>query len=299
MEELNQTSEESTVIALLKALVEDHTSEGLPAKNEFFYYFGLGHVNRAMPKQDPDWKGFGEKGNAFCQRMFIIANDFDNIVTIIHKIHWLSIQWLSGKLPLEHWQAYVSTDIHSFHTELRSIFDSIAIAISNSAVKVNQVPKSFTDLLSYCKKNSQQAKALLGQDLCSLILDTDWFLQNKAFRDQIVHFERDVEIGFCKYGNFCQLFFRTTIGDRPNHIYKGPKKFELGKDGWILYDQYVGYYFGRLWHLLNEVCRIIGANLNLPKSGFNWLHPRLNTALDCITESIKVLDGTTKFAPDC
>jgi len=276
----------------LRTLHSDYTSGGLPSRGEFFYYFGLGQVNRAMPHQDPDWKGYGKTGDDFCKRMFILANDFDNIVTLIHKIDWLSGQWQNDQVTEENWAAYVKTDIYSFHAEVRSICDSIAKAIQIASEEPGQTSDSFNGLRELCTKNKERAVELFGDELADLIISADWFSESRHLRDQIIHYERDVQLALTAGTSEQRLLFRTVVGDQPKDVYKGPGEFQYGQDGWILFSPYAGYYFGRLWHFLNEMCRLCGARLNLPKSGFSWVNHRLPVALDHIAKAIERLDSS-------
>lgn len=301
-EQPQSIGDRANAITQLRSLVSDNTGTKLPSNGEFFYYFGLGQFNRVMPLHDPDWKGFGAKGDEFCKRMFILANDFDSIVTIIHKVEWLTAQWQQRLLEEQHWSAYVKTDIHAFHAELRSVYDSIAKAISISSNKSNQLPDSFHDLREFCQINGGRAESLIGKELTALIASAEWFSESRHIRDQIIHFERDVRLGVVQRADSLVVMFRTVIGEAPNDVYQGPVEFRLEGDGWIMFRPYSGYYFGRLWHLLNEVCRLAGQRLTVPKSGFSWVHPRLQSALDsvsCAVELLELAKGSEEWMKNC
>lgn len=278
------------VLDELRQLVSDNAADKLPVHGEFFYYYGLGQVNRVMPFQDPEWKGYGEKGDQFCKRMYILANDFDNIITILHKIYWLTSQWQHQQLPEVHWNAYIKTDIHSFHAEMRSVCDSIAKAIQISSAKPGHDYGTFERLKTFCEKQRAQAELQIGNELTDLIISADWFTQSRDFRNHIIHFERDVELAYIQNDDMVGILFRTVIGATPSYIYCGPKEFDSGNDGWLMLEPYAGYYLGRLWHFLNEACRLTGERLKLTKSGFSWVNPRLPIALEFISQAIESLE---------
>jgi hypothetical protein len=270
--------------------VSDNNSDKLPTSGEFFYYFGLATVNSSMHHQKPDWKGYGQKGNEFCKKMYTLAHDFDNIITILHKIYFLTFQWQNNLLTEEHWRAYVKTDIQSFHTELRSVCDSIAKALQTSATKSGQVISSFEDLKTFCTKHREKANIQIGNQLVELIVDTDWFAESRHFRDNIIHKERDLEVAYEQDGDLVGILFRTVFSNTPDNIYNGPKEFDIGNAGWLRLEPYAGYYVGRLWHFLNEMCRLTGERLELKKSGFSWVNPRLPRTLEFISQAIESLE---------
>lgn len=288
----------AVALSELRHILEDNKTEKLPTHGEFFYYFGLGQVNRAMPHQDPDWKGFGEKGDKFCERMFILGNDFDAITTIMHKIAWLTSQWQEQQFSQDHWHAYVKTDFHAFHAEIRSMFDSIAKTISDSTTKSNQLKDTYSKLRTQCRSDPGRVQNLIGKDLTDFISAGDWFEESRSLRDSIIHYEKDVQISYAPSSTGIKAAFRTVVGTKPVCCYRGPEAFKL-QDDWILLQPYLGYYFGRFWFLLNQICKLIGSNLSLTKSGFSWVHPRLDAALDMIEESIARLDASSSEISGC
>ncbi|RTL37187.1 MAG: hypothetical protein EKK48_24070 [Candidatus Melainabacteria bacterium] len=188
--------ENAAALSELRLILEDNNSENSPLHGEFFYYFGLGQVNRAMPHQDPNWQGYGHKGDQFCERMFILGNDFDTIVTIMHKIQWLTVQWQQQGLSTDHWHAYLKTDIHAFHAEIRSMFDAVAKTISDSASKSKQLKETYSQLRTQCQNEPNRVRNLIGAELTELICSNDWFEESRDLRDSIIHFERDVQIAY-------------------------------------------------------------------------------------------------------
>ncbi|MFA6209168.1 MAG: hypothetical protein WCT03_02320 [Candidatus Obscuribacterales bacterium] len=152
---------------------------------------------------------------------------------------------------------------------MRSVCDSIAKAIQISSSKAGQGFDSFEKLKTFCEKQTAQAELQIGKELTELIIAADWFPQSRHFRDQIIHFERDVELAYIKNDDIVGILFRTVIGASPSYIHRGPKEFDSGNDGWLMLEPYAGYYLARLWHFLNEACRLTGERLKLTKSGFH------------------------------
>ncbi|MBS1953385.1 MAG: hypothetical protein JST89_04310 [Cyanobacteria bacterium SZAS-4] len=276
----------------LRHILEDN-ARTMPEAGEFFYYLGLGEVNRVMPYQDPNWPGFGLRGDHFCKRMFILKNSFDAIITILHKIKWLTSQWQASILPEDDWQAYIETDIHAFHVEMRSLFDSIAKSLNSAGEKSDQLSDSFHTLRNKAKNKPTQVQTLLGKELTDLIASADWFDESRDFRDDLTHFEKDVEVGYATFPSGIKVVFRTVVGREPRPVYAGPQMFKLNDD-WILFEPYAGYYFGRFWYLLNQVCKLAGERLSLQKSGFSWVPTRLKSSLDMIGQSLAVMENAER-----
>lgn len=289
----NDETSDACAVEELEALINDYGADSsMPTSGEFFYYYGLGNFRHAYKKQEKDWEGFNPQQTEFCERMFILANDFDSLLTSIHKIDWLTKQWLEERLPENDWAAYVQGDIHLFHAEMRSIFDSVArgvlIIAGNKSGQLNcdASQYSFNDLLEFCKKQEKRSAAIIGEELTAVIKNLNWFQDARFMRDSFVHFEKDIALGYASRSN--SIAFRTVFGTTQRDIYRGPAQFTW-PDGWIVLRPYMGYYLGRLWCFLNTVSKFAGARLELGKGGFSWVPPRLEPAIGCMKQAVAFL----------
>lgn len=185
----------------LQSLIDENSTPGLPSDGEFFYYWGLANFRRAYHKQEKDWEGFNPQQVDFCERMFVLASDFGMLMTLLHKVNWLTEQRNNKVLQPDDFAVYVVADIHLFHAEMRSIFDSIARAViivaGDKTKNLGDKRKrhSFNYLRERCASQPVLMAEAIGEDLSDAISSLGWFPESRGMRDSILHFEKDVELG--------------------------------------------------------------------------------------------------------
>lgn len=186
-----------------------------------------------------------------------VIYDLEFLLNVLKKIEWMTGLYRENTLAEADWSAFVQTDIHAFHVEFRSLLDTVAAAVSALAVKRDQVPTSFHDLIELCKKKSLKMQGLLGIDVVQLLCSICWFDSLRDSRDFIVHKRRDALVRLDESGN--HILFRTMFASRPD-TYAGIPEFGFDDD-WILFQPYAGYYLGRLFFFLDSYTAILCTRL--------------------------------------
>ncbi|MGD0255546.1 MAG: hypothetical protein ABSB99_08355 [Acidimicrobiales bacterium] len=111
-------------------------------------------------------------------------------VTIVQKVAWLHERKRSDALDDGRWMYFAASDIVAFHVLLRSLFDSIAVAITRIAPKRGVTAPSFAHLradLAPGSKKEPRTRTHLGDELSAAVLSCYWFEDLRDVRDDIVH----------------------------------------------------------------------------------------------------------------
>lgn len=207
---------------------------------------------------------------AFLKAFGLVVYDVEHVLALVRKIDWMTDLVSNDELGRDDWQAYVETDIHSFHVELRSLFDAIAETCGTIAKKKGQLPQtSFDALRNDLISKPKRIPQLLSMDVCDLIKHADWFTHLRSHRDNIVHNRRDAWVNLNKTK---QVVFRMQIGTG-DLTYSGLEAFlteereDYQDEGegmqWILFKPYAGYYIGRMLHLLDRFSEILIRDLQI------------------------------------
>lgn len=114
-----------------------------------------------------------------------------NAVTIVQKLAWLHERKRAGDLDDGRWFYFGASDIVAFHILLRSLFDSVALAINRTAPKRGVTPTSFADLRKALMPGSEKearTQESLGE-LAVPVRTCSWFEDLRQVRDDLVHHE--------------------------------------------------------------------------------------------------------------
>jgi hypothetical protein len=225
---------------------------------------------------------------AFYRRILVLFADLETIVTLVHRARWTAAQYPT-LLTADECVAYLQADIHAFHAEMRSLFDSIALTTKQIFYQPNKIrglkepPDTFFYLRKWC--HNFQNRALIGSALGGLISNCDWFDPFRQFRESIIHKERDAFVQTHPDGD---IIFRMLYSLKTRMTYAGPAEF-LWKD-WIRFDPYAGYYLGKLLFFLDRYCEFSAAELEVDLHGALIYTPtRIQAAYACIGRTTQVI----------
>lgn len=129
-----------------------------------------------------------DKGLRRISRQFTaIVNRQQQLRTIVLKLDWMKGKRDSDELGADDWMFFAASDVISFVTTVRSLFDHLARSFAEVATHRASVPKfSFNDLQRWLERDRSNSE-ILGEDLAELILADNWFEAIKAMRDDLIH----------------------------------------------------------------------------------------------------------------
>lgn len=140
-----------------------------------------GHINRQPCQENlpPTWQ------------LRAILNVRGDLYTTLGKVEWLLQQRDHGILDPLGFSAFAASDIVSFFTQVRSLFDYWADAIRLSALQPDQVRQgSFQRLQNWLE--DEHHRQLLGSRTGDLVADCQWFADIRNIRDGLIHRNVDV-----------------------------------------------------------------------------------------------------------
>jgi hypothetical protein len=237
------------------------------------------------------WLGPSEEQQNFLEKLLSVANDFDVATSIIYRINWTRESFLkqgNAFLSDDDLVVFLQADVHAFHGELRSLFDSLALAVKSVGGNNDQIPhRSFNKLREWCIKSTQKSNELLGDELTAAIVNTEWFLEFRDVRDKIIHHRNEAVVRLMSPEN--DIGFVTFVGAQKKKVYAGPDEFVRGD--WVYFEPYAGYYVGRLLSLLNTVSEVAAARLKIDLNDVSWSTPRFSLTKVWIVRAIKALES--------
>ncbi len=116
-----------------------------------------------------------------------VLNRQRDLLTLVSKLEWMRQLRDGGKLDPMIWFHYARSDVDSFFTTTRSLFDHLAVAVGLTAAKRGVSPTSFNRLRAWIARSPDANGANLGSKTAELIASADWFDELRALRDGLVH----------------------------------------------------------------------------------------------------------------
>jgi hypothetical protein len=117
-----------------------------------------------------------------------VANRLTDLRTCAMKLDWMVTRRDEGDLDPFVWMFFASSDVSSFLTNVRSLFDHLGRAIRAAAPQPRGVPQySFNDLRKWSLRNDLDQVSQLGARQHELVVQCDWFDDLKRLRDDLVH----------------------------------------------------------------------------------------------------------------
>ena len=169
-------ADQGAVEALLHAI---HTTDDAYYTSSLFdRLFGAAHVTRAAP----------EASNFPYRHLVEATEHFNHLITLIYKVAWLADRRAAGELDDITWMYFCGSDILTFHTVMRSLFDEVSAMTARLGTQKNVVPdKDFHRLREWAKKKKVKSEEVLGKVLTESVLSCDWFNDLREIRDDLIH----------------------------------------------------------------------------------------------------------------
>lgn len=218
----------------------------------------------------------------FYPLLLIVMLEVETLFVMCDKVDYLAARYIEHDLEPGAWHDYIKVDIHSFHSELRSLYDSIAKLIKPICKKPGQVSDSFNWFRQQSLDWSPLSCGKVGAELLRLIRQCDDFEQNRNIRDSILHYGRDVEV---KLLLPTDIIFQLSLakGELPSICSLDSFMWR----GWVLLRPYIGYHLASLIDLLNKVSDIAVRELDVPLLPpiFKWKPGRESSAIAWMQEA--------------
>jgi hypothetical protein len=200
-----------------------------------------------------------------------------------------AINLLKNGMDDDSWFHFIKSDIHAFHVELRSVFDTIALIIadrleSRRSGKLDSFRK-LRDMVS----NSSDKKNILPPIYSRLVSECDWFDQMRDLRDAIMHQNKDAWVRWRTDGH---IVFALSHGSRLKlmNLEDNACLRHFLWQNLILFAPYAGYYFGRLIAFLNRLSCIVAYDVDLELSPhLPWAPTQEFSAIHKIKHALSIL----------
>ena len=103
-------------------------------------------------------------------------NRLTDLRTIPVKLDWMLQQRDAGNLDPYDWMFFASSDVNSFLSNVRSLFDHLSDALRAAAPKPGSIPQqSFRKLRDWVGKGGEREAEQLGRSAFSIVAGCDWF----------------------------------------------------------------------------------------------------------------------------
>jgi hypothetical protein len=215
-----------------------------------------------------------------------VTTHVQDLRTTVAKLDWMRELRDVGQLDSYTWIYFAATDVVSFLTNVRSMFDRLSRAMRAVANQPANVPLlSFNDLQKWLAK-PQVDREVLGGDLATLVEQTrDWFEVLRDVRDELIHYDARALV-----------FPGAGIGVQ---VYAGVRLLLPDDSSLMLNQNVVDFrYFAaavmaRVYVLLEDASKAILARAGFARGGEGWHHnPGLGILADWTDQLIAALsDG--------
>ncbi len=122
------------------------------------------------------------------RHLVAVSNRLTDLRTSAMKLDWMLERRDVGELDPMAWMLFAASDVNSFLTNVRSLFDHLARALHSTAPQPGGIPSfSFTDLRKWALREGLGQAAQIGRDVLDLIVSCDWFEKLRELRDEILH----------------------------------------------------------------------------------------------------------------
>lgn len=239
--------------------------------HEAFDWFRLGHQKGVVhTKEGIEWRlPNAAQWNVF-RRVLVLNQSIDVMFAILAKVELITNLWQQQALRDNDWEQFVQSDIHAFHVEMRSAFDTIALLLSELMPELSNVD-SFREYRDMTKYFNSKKKRIAQPAYREFVARVDWFDDLRDMRDQMMHSERDAWVRWRADGHI--LFGLERAQQLKPH--KLDANSSLRCFLWhnlILFRPYAGYYLGRFVYLLNDLAAILRHELDVQfTTWYRWV----------------------------
>jgi len=177
-------------------------------------------------------------------------NRLTDLRTIPMKVNWMLQQRDVGNLDPYDWMFFASSDVNSFLSNVRSLFDHLADALRAAAPKPGSIPQqSFRKLSDWVGKGGEREAEQLGRSAFNIVAGCDWFQELRTVRDDLTH--RDAQtIIFPRAEGIAVVMFNHT-----RELFDEPEL--MGPGNLLRFERLAVATMGRLHELLEETAAAV------------------------------------------
>jgi hypothetical protein len=241
-----------------------------------------------FPNNIPVWDGPTGRQQSFYELLWVVVNDFEVVISIVHRLEWLRKRLVADAdfLSPNETALHLLADVHAFHMEFRSLLDSLCHVINIASAKPGQVSTdSFNSLRKWCIQHSDRSSRVLTAEISDLIAESYWFMELRNLRNKVAHQQADACVRFW-YQPYEIVFF--TAKGKQTELYEGPNAFQY--NNWIFFRPHAGYYLGRLLFLLNAICSMAVTRLKINLNVMRWSSSAIPAFMECVDYAIDSLE---------
>ncbi len=229
------------------------------------------------------------------RRILIINGCVDVLCAVLSKVEFMTDLKKNSQIDDNTWFRYVQSDIHTFHAEMRSLFDTIAVLLTELSPESHGGDSfaRFRDMTSPFSRKKQT----LTPEIKNLVAHCDWFDQLRNTRDAIMHDEKDAWV---LWRTDDHILFKLTYGEKFKNSGLADNrclKYFLWHD-WIDFRPYAGYYIGRLIAFLNKLTMYLTTESSVPsiETSITWRPNLVQTSIRYVAEARQVLAEVNQTA---
>jgi hypothetical protein len=205
-----------------------------------------------------------------------ISEDLWAIFTIVDRLWRTQQAAIRNEIEDSLWRSYSAVDINFFHIQVRSVMDTLATLISETADKRGQLPASFADLVSKLHRHSRR----LDPRIVSILENSTWFYAARDVRDKIVHYNaRTIIFGEPCDGILFQVFSKKFSPLIHDHRL-------MHNENTVIFDRYATVVIANLICLIEDIFDVLYLRYGVEKRltgyvrslGFGIFYSWLNSA---------------------
>jgi hypothetical protein len=205
-----------------------------------------------------------------------ITEDLWAIFTVVDRLWRTQQAAIRNEFEETLWRSYSALDINFFHIQVRSVMDTLATLISETADKRGQLPASFADLVSKLNRHSSR----LDPRIVSILENSTWFYATRDVRDKIVHYNAKTLI----FGEPCDGILFQVFSKKFSPLIHDPRL--MHNENTVIFDRYATVVIANLICLIEDVFDVLYLRYGLEKRvgsyvsslGFGIFYSWLNSA---------------------
>jgi len=202
----------------------------------------------------------GQPQHELYRHLRATQNRLTDLRTIPVKLDWMLQQRDAGNLDPYDWMFFASSDVNSFLSNVRSLFDHLSDALRAAAPKPGSIPQqSFRKLRDWVGKGGERETEQLGRSAFSIVAGCDWFQELRTVRDDLTHRDAQTVI-FPRTEGIAVVMFNHT-----QELFDEPEL--MGPGNLLRFERLAVATMGRLHELLEETAVAIATTVGFGLSG--------------------------------
>lgn len=239
------------------------------------------HLGRAMGRADL---------SDLYQHITAVHTRVRDLRTIAFKLDWMRQLRGAEQLPQEWWMYFAASDVVSFLTNVRSLFDHLAGAMADVANTPGRVAhRSFHGLLKWLSSSSERRQEL-NPALADIVQSAaEWFWQVRRLRDRLIHHDA-LPLVFPGESFPGSPAIGVQVYEGLDHLLPSDSSLMLN-DNVVDFRRLAAAVTARIHVLLEETAIVMrgGVNSDISASGGESYHPGLGTLADWTDELLSDL----------